>query len=166
MGPAEEGLCSGDIGAGSAFLREDGEDGAEPAVAMREMGAGASKEVNCVFMSRTRELVDLCTREGIEVEEEDGGEGEVGERANTGTEEKCSTGILILSQHREQTIWEHIWQRHPQLKIPNFVFIHRKHIFPFSTSSFRLLSSGKASSSARVRTDLIWVTSSKESSRV
>ena len=78
-------LCSGDIGAGSAFLREDGEDGAEPAVAMREMGAGASKEVNCVFMSRTRELVDLCTREGIEVEEEDGGEGEVGERANTGT---------------------------------------------------------------------------------
>ena len=49
------------------------------------MGAGASKEVNCVFMSRTRELVDLCTREGIEVEEEDGGEGEVGERANTGT---------------------------------------------------------------------------------
>ena len=78
-------LCSGDIGAGSAFLREDGEEGAEPAVAMREMGAGASKEVNCVFMSRTRELVDLCTREGIEVEEEDGGEGEVGERANTGT---------------------------------------------------------------------------------
>ena len=79
-------LCSGDIGAGSAFLREDGEDGAEPAVAIRERGAGASKEVNCVFMSRTRELVDLCTREGIEVEEEDGGEGDVGERANTGTE--------------------------------------------------------------------------------
>ena len=72
-------LCSGDIGAGSAFLREDGEDGAEPAVAMREMGAGASKEVNCVFMSRTRELVDLCTREGIEVEEEDGGTLTVGE---------------------------------------------------------------------------------------
>lgn len=52
------------------------------------------------------------------------------------------------------------------MKIPNLVFMQRKQIFPFATSSLRLLSSGKASSSARLRTDLIWVTSSKESSKV
>jgi len=99
VGPAEEGLCSGETGAGSALLREDGEDGAEPAVAMMERGAGARREVNWVLISRTRE--------GME-EEEEGGDGEVGERANTGTEEKCSTGILILSQQREHTSCEHI----------------------------------------------------------
>jgi len=66
-------------------------------VAMKERGAdGARRELNWVLISRTREGME-------EEEEEEGGEGEVGERANTGTEEKCSTGILILSQQREHT---------------------------------------------------------------
>ena len=51
-----------------------------------------------------RERASL-TREGME-EEEGGGEGEEGERAKTGTEEKCSRGILILSEH-----FEHTWRR-------------------------------------------------------
>lgn len=100
VGPAEDGLSSGEIGGGSALLREDGDEGADPAVAMNERGAGERREVNWVLIS--------LTKEGMEVEEEVGGEGEVGERANTGTEEKWSTGILIFSQHREQTSCEHI----------------------------------------------------------
>ena len=72
-------LCSGETGAGSALLLEDGEDGAEPAVAMKERGAdGARRELNWVLISLTREGME-------EEEEEEGGEGEVGERANTGT---------------------------------------------------------------------------------
>ena len=47
---------------------------------MKERGAGARREVNWVLISRTRE--------GMEVEEEEGGEGEVGERANTGTAQR------------------------------------------------------------------------------
>ena len=48
---------------------------------MKERGAGARREVNWVLISRTKE--------GMEEEEEDGGgEGEVGERANTGTAQK------------------------------------------------------------------------------
>ena len=46
---------------------------------MKERGAGARREVNWVLISRTRE--------GMEVEEE-GGDGEVGERANTGTAQR------------------------------------------------------------------------------
>ena len=83
-------LCSGETGAGSALLLEDGEEGAEPAVAMKESGAdGARRELNWVLIS--------LTREGMDEEEEEGGGGEVGERANTGTamretrseQEKC-----------------------------------------------------------------------------
>ena len=45
---------------------------------MKERGAGARREVNWVLISRTME--------GMEEEEElEGGEGEVGESANTGT---------------------------------------------------------------------------------
>ena len=47
---------------------------------MKERGAGARREVNWVLISRTRE--------GMEVEEEEGGDGEVGERANTGTAQR------------------------------------------------------------------------------
>ena len=46
---------------------------------MKERGAGARREVNWVLISRTRE--------GME-EEEEGGDGEVGERANTGTAQR------------------------------------------------------------------------------
>ena len=84
-------LCSGETGAGSALLLlEDGDEGAEPAVAMKERGAdGARRELNWVFIS--------LTREGMEVEEEEeGGEGEVGERANTGTAKKDINGISQL----------------------------------------------------------------------
>ena len=74
-------LSSGEIGGGSALLREDGDEGADPAVAMNERGAGERREVNWVLIS--------LTKEGMEVEEEEeGGEGEVGERANTGTAQR------------------------------------------------------------------------------
>ena len=62
-----------------ALLREDGDEGADPAVAMNERGAGERREVNWVLIS--------LTKEGIEVEEEEE-EGEVGERANTGTAQR------------------------------------------------------------------------------
>ena len=73
-------LSSGEIGDGLALLREDGDEGADPAVAMNERGAGERREVNWVLIS--------LTKEGMEVEEEEGGEGEVGERANTGTAQR------------------------------------------------------------------------------
>ena len=56
---------------------------------MKERGAGARREVNWVLISRTRE--------GMEVEEEEGGDGEVGERANTGTAQRiCSYKKISL----------------------------------------------------------------------
>ena len=84
-------LCSGETGAGSALLLlEDGDEGAEPAVAMKERGAdGARRELNWVFISLTREGMEV-------VEEEEGGEGEVGERANTGTANMDINGISQL----------------------------------------------------------------------
>ena len=54
----------------------------------------------------------------------------------------------------------------PLLKNPNLVFMHRKQIFPFSTSSLVDPSKGKLSSSAFVRTVLIWMTSSNVRSKV
>ena len=47
---------------------------------MKERGAGARREVNWVLISRTME--------GMEEEELEGGEGEVGESANTGTAQR------------------------------------------------------------------------------
>ena len=67
-----------------------GEEGAEPALEdTRDEGVREEKVAR-------REV-----REG-RGEEELGDEGDVGERANTGTEEKCSKGILIMWEQREQ----------------------------------------------------------------
>ena len=58
-------------------------------MAMKERGAGARREVNWVLISRTRE--------GMEVEEEEGGDGEVGERANTGTAQRNQVKKFLFS---------------------------------------------------------------------
>ena len=56
-------------------------------MAMKERGAGARREVNWVLISRTRE--------GMEVEE--GGDEEVGERANTGTAQRNQVKKFLFS---------------------------------------------------------------------
>lgn len=75
-----------------------------------------------------------------------------GLRLDTGTFEKCSVGILILEQHLAQTVLLHSLHWLPQVNNPKRVLRQRKQIFPFSTSPFRLQSTGSASSSALVRT--------------
>ena len=85
-------LCIGEFSRGPpALLLVEGEEGADPAEVERKEREEVAR----------RERASL-TREGME-EEEGGGEGVEGERAKTGTEEKCSRGILILSEHLEQT---------------------------------------------------------------
>ena len=52
--------------------------------------------------------------------------------------------IHTLVKHFVQTCLEHSSHFMPRLKNPNFDFIHRKQIFPFSTSSFIVPSNGNA----------------------
>ena len=87
VGPAEAGLCIGEFSRGPpARLLVKGEEGAEPAEVERKERGEVTR----------RERASL-TREGME-EEEGGGEGVEGERAKTGTEEKCSRGILKIGR--------------------------------------------------------------------
>jgi len=86
-----------------------------------------------------------------------------GFKLNTGVENK---GIRILVLHLAQTCLEQSSHLHPRLKNPNLVFMHRKQTLLFSTSSLRLPSKGKPSSSALVNTVRMCTTSSKVKSKV
>ena len=73
------------VGGGSPLLLAEGEEGAEPAEEERKGREEGER--------RERTSLTIEGREG-EVGE---GQEDVGERANTGMEEKWSTGILILT---------------------------------------------------------------------
>ena len=81
---------------------------------MKERGAGVRRELNWVLISRTRE--------GMEEEELEGGEGEVGERANTGTAQRDD-------QMRKREMWKKsivlrdIMQVDPSLPTTSFLFL-------------------------------------------
>ena len=74
--------------------------------------------------------------------------------------------FFTLVLHLAQTCLEQSSHLHPRLKNPNLVFMHRKQTLLFSTSSLRLPSKGKPSSSALVNTVRMCTTSSKVKSKV
>lgn len=107
VGPAEDGLTDGVKVAATTplpppppLLLEDGEEGAEPAEDVRKERSGARVE-NLSF-SPARDVKEPVGFLGSG-ERVGAGEEEVGESVNTGTDEKCSTGILILSEQRVHT---------------------------------------------------------------
>ena len=108
-----------------ALLPTFGEEGAEPAQLVR-MSAGKLE-----------------------------GESTVGLSTSTGTALNCSTGILILMLHLLHTIWRHTWQWVALVNKPKRVVRQRKQSRPPSTASFTPVSSGSASNSALVSTDLM-----------